>query len=62
LWLSVPSVVYGRNFTARTVGKFEWTVVEVALPEGRLTVRLCLTEAKQSANRRASEAGCACRN
>jgi chemotaxis protein CheX len=56
LWLSVPSVVYGRNFTARTVGKFEWTVVQVTLPEGNLTVKLCLSDAKPATRRTASEA------
>ena len=48
LWLSVPSVVYGRNFTAHTVGKFEWTVVPIQLPAGSLMVRMCLTEAKKA--------------
>jgi chemotaxis protein CheX len=55
LWLSVPSVVYGRNFTARTVGKFEWTVVPVDLPEGKLRVRLCLSEAPKATARRTPE-------
>jgi len=55
LWLSVPSVVYGRNFTARTVGKFEWTVVQVDLPEGKLVVKVCLTEAKPASARTNAE-------
>jgi chemotaxis protein CheX len=40
--LSIPTVVLGRNFTARSAGSEEWTVVPFDLPEGRLDVKLCL--------------------
>lgn len=40
--LSIPTVIYGRNFTSRTVGKQSWTVVPFHLGEERLEVQLCL--------------------
>jgi chemotaxis protein CheX len=43
--LSIPTVVFGRNFTARSAGSEEWAVVPFAFPEGRLYVKLCLAPA-----------------
>jgi chemotaxis protein CheX len=40
--LSIPTVVFGRNFTARSAGSEEWTVVPFDFPEGRMDVKLCL--------------------
>jgi chemotaxis protein CheX len=40
--LSIPTVVFGRNFTARSAGSEQWTVVPFSLPEGRMDVKLCL--------------------
>jgi chemotaxis protein CheX len=48
--LSIPTVVFGRNFTARSVGSEEWTVVPFDLPEGRLDVKLCLAPGQAPGN------------
>jgi chemotaxis protein CheX len=42
--LSIPTVIYGRNFSSRTVGKQEWTVVPFDCGGERLEVQLCLAE------------------
>jgi len=41
--LSIPTVIYGRNFNTRTVGHKEWTVVTFSWPGQRFDVHLCLT-------------------
>jgi chemotaxis protein CheX len=46
--LSIPTVIYGRNFSSRTVGKQEWTVVPFDYEGERLEVQLCLAEHKGS--------------
>jgi chemotaxis protein CheX len=43
LGLSIPTVIFGRNFTARSVGTEEWTVVPFFCGEERLDVKICLT-------------------
>jgi chemotaxis protein CheX len=43
LGLSVPTVVYGRNFRARNAGHAEWVVERFAWSDEILTVKLCLT-------------------
>jgi chemotaxis protein CheX len=43
LGLSIPTVVYGRNFKTRSVGNSEWTVVSFECEGENLVVRLCLT-------------------
>jgi chemotaxis protein CheX len=40
--LSIPTVVYGRDFTARSAGEGEWTVFPFFDGEDRLDVRICL--------------------
>jgi chemotaxis protein CheX len=42
--LSIPTVIYGRNFKSRTVGKQEWTVVPFDCYGERLEVQVCLAE------------------
>lgn len=42
LGLSIPTVVYGHNFTTRSVGKSEWTVVPFRYDGHTLEVQLCL--------------------
>jgi chemotaxis protein CheX len=48
LGLSIPTVVYGRNFKAKTAGGTEWIVVEFHWEEEPLTVRLCLAPTERS--------------
>jgi chemotaxis protein CheX len=40
--LSIPTVVYGRNFCSRTAGRQSWTVVPFHAGGERLQVQLCL--------------------
>jgi chemotaxis protein CheX len=40
--ISIPTVIYGRNFTSRAVGKHEWTIVPFASGGERLEVQICL--------------------
>ncbi len=40
--LSIPTVVYGKNFSTRSPGHEEWTVVPFSWGENRLLVRVCL--------------------
>lgn len=43
--LSIPTVIYGRNFTSRAVGNQEWTVVPFLAGGERFAVHLCLAPA-----------------
>jgi len=40
--LSIPTVVYGKNFSTRSPGHEDWTVVPFVWETNRLNVRLCL--------------------
>lgn len=44
LGLSVPTVVYGRNFFVKSVGPQSWTVVPFRIGSELLTVKLCLAQ------------------
>jgi chemotaxis protein CheX len=45
--LSIPTVVYGRNFSTRSVGKNEWVVVPFMSSGERMDVQVCLAPARQ---------------
>ncbi|HZO55316.1 MAG TPA: chemotaxis protein CheX [Bryobacteraceae bacterium] len=45
MWLSVPTVVYGRNFTTRSMGRHNWTVVPFLSRGEAMQVQMFLTEA-----------------
>jgi chemotaxis protein CheX len=50
--LSVPTVIYGRNFSTRSPVKQSWTVAPFVLEGERIEVRVCLSEnAEQDAIR-----------
>src|SRR3982750_3163482 len=40
--LSIPTVIHGRNFTSRTVGTQDWTIVPFSLDGEPLEVHVCL--------------------
>lgn len=40
--LSIPTVIYGRNFTARSVGMSNWTIVPFQCLGERVAVQVCL--------------------
>ena len=43
LGLSIPTVIYGLNFSARTAGKEQWIVVPFDCGEDAFEVKVCLT-------------------
>lgn len=43
LGLSIPTVIYGFGFSARTVGKEKWVVVPFSCDHGTFEVKVCLT-------------------
>ena len=43
LGLSIPTVVYGLNFSARTVGKEQWVVVPFTCGDDKFEIKICLT-------------------
>jgi len=43
LGLSIPTVVYGLNFSARTAGKEKWMVVPFACGDEIIEFKVCLT-------------------
>jgi chemotaxis protein CheX len=48
LGLSIPTVVFGRNFTTRSTGSTEWTVVRFPWEGETLTVKLFLAPAEKA--------------
>lgn len=55
--LSIPTVIYGRNFSSRTVGKQEWTIVPFTAGGERLEVQICLAPNRDSSRLRLAVAG-----
>jgi chemotaxis protein CheX len=48
LGLSIPTVIYGRNFTSRSLGTNTWVVLPFSCDGEVFEVRCCLTPAKES--------------
>ncbi|MEO8130562.1 MAG: chemotaxis protein CheX, partial [Bryobacteraceae bacterium] len=46
--LSIPTVIFGRNFASRTVGTFEWTVVPFSFEGERIVIQICLAPQKEA--------------
>lgn len=46
--LSIPTVIYGRNFTTRSVARSKWTVVPFQCGGEIVEVHLCLAPSKDS--------------
>ena len=42
--LSIPTVIYGRNFTTRSVGRSEWTVVPFELDGDSIEIQISLAK------------------
>lgn len=45
--LSIPTVIYGRNFTTRSVGRSEWTVVPFELDGYSIEIQISLAQRNQ---------------
>jgi chemotaxis protein CheX len=54
--LSIPTVIYGRNFTTHTVRADEWIVVPFVYGEHRMEVKICLLPAREPVKRRGHSA------
>lgn len=50
--LSIPTVIYGRNFSSRTLGRQDWLVVPFELDGERLEVQLCLAPGRDGSRPR----------
>jgi len=50
LGLSIPTVVYGRNFKTKSAGSTEWIIVRFQWDEEPLVVKLCLEPKEQAAH------------
>jgi chemotaxis protein CheX len=50
LGLSIPTVVYGRNFKTKSAGNTEWIVVRFQWDDETLVVKLCLEPKEQAAH------------
>jgi chemotaxis protein CheX len=48
--MSIPTVIYGRNFTTRSLGHEEWVVVPFDCDGHQLDVKVCLKEQKPAAD------------
>lgn len=44
LGLSIPTVIYGRNFGTRSVGQQSWTMVPIRAEEDVLELKICLVQ------------------
>jgi len=57
LGLSIPTVVYGRNFQTRSAGTADWTVVRFPFEGDELVVRIFLAPAEKTAHPVAHQVG-----
>jgi chemotaxis protein CheX len=48
LGMSIPTVVFGRNFSTRAIGRTEWTVVPFQVEGERLEVQVCLAPHREA--------------
>jgi chemotaxis protein CheX len=46
LGLSVPTVIYGRNFTSKSLGNSEWFVLPFECGDDSFEVRICFAPAR----------------
>ena len=56
LGLSIPTVIYGRNFTSRSLGSNHWIVLPFKCGDETITIRCCLAPAKEPLTVRAGYA------
>lgn len=51
LGLSIPTVIYGRNFVSRSLGQNDWVVVPFGFEGERLDIRVCLAPSRDPSSR-----------
>jgi chemotaxis protein CheX len=44
LCLSIPTVIFGRNFATRSVGQQSWTVIPITSGTDLMELKICLTK------------------
>jgi len=54
LGLSIPTVVFGRNFRTKSAGHAEWIVVKFLWEDEPLVVKLCLAPSDRATDAKAS--------
>jgi len=54
LGLSIPTVVYGRNFKTKSAGHHEWIVVNYQWDGEPLTVKMCLSAQERTGHQHAT--------
>lgn len=47
LGLSIPTVIFGRNFVARNAGQQSWTVVPIHVADQLMELKICLAKNKE---------------
>jgi chemotaxis protein CheX len=50
--LSIPTVIFGRNFGSRTVGSYEWNVVPFLAGTERIEIQICIAPHKENTRSR----------
>lgn len=55
LGLSIPTVIFGRNFATRSVGKQSWTVVPISAGNDVLELKICLVKSHDQNNNSRSQ-------
>ena len=60
LGLSIPTVVFGKNFKAKSAGSADWIVLRFPWDGDCLVIKMCLTQAEKSAHTPAHSCGAAC--
>jgi len=50
LGLSIPTVIFGRNFATRSIGKQSWTVVPLHIGTDLMELKICLTKSQDDAH------------
>lgn len=57
LGLSIPTVIFGRNFAARSVGKQSWTVVPIHIGTDLMELKICLVKNRDHEGKSCSHNG-----
>jgi chemotaxis protein CheX len=55
--LSIPTVIHGRNFSSRTIGTQDWTIVPCLLEGELFEIQVCLAKNQEHSRPRVSVAG-----
>ncbi len=50
LGLSIPTVIFGRNFSTKSIGSQSWTVVPITSDGHRMDIKICLTPTHNAAS------------